>query len=159
MLWSLVLNVATAGKLAEGYRGIPFGPENVLQNPPSEVCAYLPHPGVKWDCNQTIAGVNVTTTYSVEEGIFFMVGINVSTYTDSSNVMDVLLAAWGPGMKLKPYQTGVLPEWVWKDGDVMAKFTYNQVSGTGLIVIFDKVKLAEVDAKKAAKAASSAGDL
>lgn len=159
MLWPLVLNVALAGKLAEGYRGIPFGPQAVLDNPPSEACAYLPHPGVKWDCNQTIGGVNVTTSYSVEEGIFYGVGINVSTYSDSSTVMDVLKAAYGPGMKLKQYQTGVLPEWMWKDGDVIATFSYNQITSTALIVIFNRAKLAEVDEKKASKAASSAGDL
>lgn len=159
MWWSLILNVAMAGKLAEGYRSIPYGHEPVLETPPSEGCSYLPEPATKWSCSQTIGDASVITSYAVDQGIYYGVVIHTATYRDSMLLMGVLQAAYGPGSKLKDFQTGELADRIWRDGPVFASFTFNEYSNTGALVIIHRTLMEEMKLKKAAQASKSTGDL
>lgn len=158
-MWWWLLNVALAGKLSEGYRGISFGSDTVLAVAPSDDCTQLPAQGVPWECRQKIGEASVVAAYLSEEGIFHAVHITAPSLSDSQALMNVLKAAYGPGIKMKSYQTGILPDWMWHDRDVVASFKFNQFSGFGTLTIFSKEKLSEVETAKAAKAAASINDL
>jgi hypothetical protein len=158
-MWWLMLNLALAGKLSEGYKGIPFGPEIVLINPPSENCISAPSPGITWGCRQKIGEASALVTYVAEEGIFYGVYMSVASLSDAQVLMNVLKAAYGPGTKMNSYQLETLPDWMWQDNNVIAVFKFNQFTVTGTLAIYNKEWLAEVDARKAAKAALSIDDL
>lgn len=59
---------ATAGPLADGFRGLAFGPASALAVAPLESCVADPRPGVRWACDAEINGAPVLVCYHVDRG-------------------------------------------------------------------------------------------
>ena len=59
----LAFPTAQAGKLAEGFRGLPFGDPAPLAAAPLEGCQKAPEPTVAWSCPSTIGAVPVSIAY------------------------------------------------------------------------------------------------
>jgi hypothetical protein len=161
LLVSLVLPAtADAGKLAEGFRGVPFGPADpVLTAAPMEGCARDTEIGVRWDCPTTIGGVAVHVAYIAQEGLFPSLVVYGSGYTDAATLFPVLKASYGEGSKLHDWDDSLLADWHWRDGDVVGMWDYNQFSDRFRFTMFDTAVMERVKQIQAEKAKSSTGDL
>ena len=161
----LLVAAAYAGKLADGFRGLPFGPSDVLESPPQpqgcvmgEARTVLER-GVRWSCAVEINGVAVQAAYIIEAGWFY--GVQITPPDDFSAahaVREALTAAYGTCVK-DQYATGPLPDCRWNDADTTATWSYNQFNDQSAISIFNKSVFAKVDAARKAKAASAASGL
>lgn len=150
---------AHAGKLAEGFRGLSFGPADVLSEAPMDGCLANTEVGVRWSCPTTIGGVPVTANYMVQTDVFVSVLINVEGYANATKYRAVLEAAYGPGRPQKPYAKGGMDDWAWQDGSVYATFSYNRFTDRVTSIIFDMTKADEAKARAAKAAAEATGDL
>lgn len=160
----VLFSSAHAGKLAEGFRGLKFGPASVLDKPPQpQGCvrgdAGSPQgKGTAWDCVVEINGVAVEAGYIVESGWFYGVQITVpDNFLAARAVREALGAAYGTCVT-KEYASGVLPDCTWTEGTSKAVWSYNQFSDASSVSIFDFATFANVEAaRKAAAAAAAAG--
>ena len=161
MLTALLLAAVTtadAGDLQAGWRGVPFGPVEVLDVKPGDDCEDSPEDGIRWRCRRVV-GVAVTVeTYFVDGPDFTSVAIGATGYGDCSALLDALNAAWG-GYKPKEYSTGPLADGFWGIGRrVSAMWQWNRFSGECFALALDneaQKRSKERDRVKAAKAAES----
>lgn len=65
----LATPAAHAGKLADGYRGIPFGGAEAVKEKPLPSCIRGEDP-VRWTCDTTLGGMPVNVGFMVESGIY-----------------------------------------------------------------------------------------
>ena len=150
----LALPTAEAGKLAEGFRGRPFGDAAWLATAPMEGCQKAPEPTVAWLCPTTIGKVPVSIAYMVDEGVYLGVYVQAKGFQAKQDLLATLKGAWGPGMDGGPGLEGL-----WKDGDVFASFKYNRYSDDMALTIASEKANAEVKRRKAERVKSAAGDL
>lgn len=150
---------AHAGKLADGFRGLPFGDVSMLSVAPLPGCQPDPEPNVRWLCDTEVGGVPVTVTYIVQEGIFYGVGIFVTGTTNARALRLVFTQAYGTGRKIHDYDTSDLADWLWTDSTVVAGWQFNQFTEEGLLVMYDKPLSEEVKRLEAKRAAGSVNDL
>ena len=150
----LALPTAEAGKLAEGFRGRPFGDAAWLATAPMEGCQKAPEPTVAWLCPTTIGTVPVCAAYLVDEGVFMGVFIQAKGWAEKVELLATLKAAWGPGKDAAPRLEGF-----WIDGDVLAGMDYNRYSDGIQVTISSKAAEDLVKRRKAARVAGAAGDL
>jgi hypothetical protein len=153
----LSLSVAHAGKLADGWRGRPYGPADALSVAPGDACVSSPEAGVRWRCTETIATEQVSVAYMAEEGIYSSVLITCKGFSSCQTVLDTLLAAWGRPFSVEEY--GTLPDRFWKDGPVIGAWSYNQFSTEGTAMASHLEYFQAIKAKQAAKARTAADDL
>lgn len=171
MITMLLLTMsAEAGKLTEGFRGIPWGDPAVLEKPPIEGCIKPEDfAGALWACPVTIAEVPMQAHFMVGHGIFWGVALfnPALSYSDATTLKDALVAAWGPGQPSNKHLTDKVEHpWVWTDGNVgagegaMATWSRNQFSGKTSMLIADTALAVKVRAlDEAATAEKSKGDL
>lgn len=152
MLWWLLL----AGKLADGFRGVPYGPAEVLTISPGEGCQENPSQGTRWTCPVKLGDASVTAHYLAEEGLFYSVFLES---TDGHALHDVLSAAYGTCRPLHDYDTAALADCAWSDGNAVAIWEYNQFSGKAQVLLFDRVLQAQVKAAAGRRAAEAAKGL
>lgn len=155
-----LLAFAHAGKLADGWRGHPYGSAAWMEQAPSEGCMPNPEEGVKWRCLEKVGGVEVDVSYLVDlelGGVYTGIFLRCSGYTVCTTVLDTLGAAWGKPFSLEEY--GQLPKRLWSDKSVIASWDYNQYSDTGTATVFDKVIYERIKAEKAKKAKAAAEEL
>jgi hypothetical protein len=157
ILLTLCFSTAHAGKLADGWRGRPFGPADEPIAAPGDACVSSPEAGVRWRCSETIGTETVTVAYMAQEGIYSSVLITCNGFSSCSSVLDTLTAAWGKPFSVKEY--GTLPDRYWSDGLVIGAWSYNQFSHKGTALASHTEWFAAIKAKEAAKARSAADDL
>lgn len=159
MTLTLLFAVATAhaGKLADGWRGRPFGPASLLAEPPVPGRVSAPEPGVRWRCQEMVGAAPVTVAYMVDEDIFSSVMVACAGFADCQTLVDAVGAAWGKPFSIESYDS--LPERFWQDGPVVGVWRYNQFSGSGVAMASDQTLYAEVKRRKAVRARSAADDL
>ena len=164
MLWLMSMS-AQAGKLAEGFRGLPFGPAAILENPPQPSgCTQgdaisAQSSGMKWVCVVEINGVAVEVNYAVEEGYFYGVQITPpANFPAARDVFAALTAAYGP-CEQSEAASGPLPDCRWVDGSSVATWTYNRFTDKSAVSIFSRAVFSEVDAARKAKANAAAQGL
>lgn len=155
----LSLPFAHAGKLAEGFRGVPFGDASPLLTPPLPDCTKSPEDGVLWRCATKLGEFPVTVSYMVELNTFTGVFLLGSGYTNCAGLYDTLKAGWGTGTPQREYDTSALPDWKWRDGSAFGTFEYNRFSYTCTALAAHMGYYAEVKEKKEKEAAKGAGDL
>lgn len=159
LLLSLISLPAFAGKLADGWRGHPYGPQAWLQaDPGTGICMADPEPGVRWRCTETMNAFPVSVNYIVTEGIYTGIYAQCEGYSACSAFYDVLVAAWGPITK-KAYSAATLSDGTWRDGRVMAGWDYNEYSAKGSLMTFDLDIEAQRKARAADRAAEAAGGI
>lgn len=161
LLLALALSMpADAGKLAEGFRDIPYGPAAALDNPPDPACTSSTEEDVLWKCPAEIGGVPVTVGYMVAHGLFYGVGIAFQHGSaEAVAFRAVLEAAYGPGAPQNRYATGSMDDWSWRDEQVVGSFDYNQFNHSVVFVAFDLTLYQQVQAAQKVEAAKAVGDL
>jgi hypothetical protein len=157
MILLLLVSIANAGKLQDGWRGHPYGDSAWLDKAPFEGCKPHAEDGVRWLCDEIVGGQPVAVAYMVAEGFYTGIVLRCNGYVLCKTVLETLGAAWGRPFSIEEY--GSLPERFWRDGTAMGSWDYNQFSEIGTATTFDSVIHERVDAIKAAKAKSAAGDL
>ena len=150
---------AHAGKLAEGFRGLPFGDQAALDEEPMPGCTAYPETGFRWVCNTTIGEVPVVVSYAVLEGLFIGVTIRAEGYTHASTLLATLKQAYGPGSRRHDWDTDALADRNWQDGTVAATWEYNEFSKTATVSIFDLAAYAEAEKREKKRAADGVDDL
>ena len=153
----LLSALAVAGKLADGWRGRPFGPAETIADPPGASCVANPAAGVRWRCDERVGDAPVRVSYQVDEGTFLSVLITCEGYTACSTVLDTLSAAWGPPHT--KHENEVLSLRFWSDGASVGGWQYDQLSKSGVAVAHDTEVTAKVKAAKAARARAAAEEL
>lgn len=153
----LLIPLAVAGKLEDGWRGRPFGFADEPIAAPGDACISNPEPGVRWRCSETIGTETVTVAYMVQEGIYSSVLIECHGFSSCASVLDTVTAAWGKPFSVKEY--GTLPDRYWSDGLVVGAWSYNQFSDSGTALMSHTEWFAAIKAKQAAKARAAADDL
>ena len=117
---------AEAGKLAEGFRGIPYGPFELEAFEArieafGDIC-------MGRSCDTNVGEVPVTVTYVAEHRIFY--GFALSTKGNNCYaLLRVLEAAYGPAEDI--YLDGA-PYKRWIDGDGIGGFSHNKYKETCL---------------------------
>ena len=162
MINILILTLAAhAGKLAEGFRGVPFGDEATIETAPLGTCIAGDEAGVKWVCPTEVGGVAVLAAYMVGEELFYGVVLTPieQSFTAAAGLRDVCTAAYGAGRKKNEYDSSSLPDWRWVDGSVYAVFSYNQYSNVSSVLIFDTKVMGEKDKRTKTRALESVNDL
>jgi len=160
ILLLLIATQAHAGKLADGFRGLPFGPDTVLTESPIDGCVPDAEAGVRWQCATEIGGVPVTVNYFHEYDLFYSLSIVAKGgYQDAIKLRAVFGQAYGRGSASKSYGKGGLDAWSWRDGSVMAGWEWNKYSGEARFTVFDLTLYREKGRREDAAAAESMGDL
>ncbi len=161
MLTALLLATVTtadAGDLQSGWRGVPFGPVEVLDAKPGDDCDDDPEDGVRWRCRRTVGTAATVETYLVDGHDYKAVAVGAKGYADCSSLLGALNAAWGE-YQPKPHTTGPLADGFWGIGRrVSAVWSWNRFSGECYALALDnelQKQSAERARVKAAKAAES----
>lgn len=154
LLGLLAPTIAAAGKLAEGFRGVPFGPAAILDEPPLPACAADPEPGVRWQCSTTIANVPVQVNYMVDEGLYHAILMQSKGAQNLAQLEAALIAAWGKGQ-----DGGYRMDRFWQDGTTMASISHNSYSYAITVLLQDRAVTTQVEASKALRAAQAVDDL
>lgn len=149
--------VILAGKLASdnGFKGVQFGSDKVLAEPPLENCQASPEEGVRWLCQSTIAGHPIQVYYFSDYGYFSSVMLKAQDYTACTTIKAVLDEAWGVPIQPNQY----IEEYIWRDRLVMASWKYNKISNDCRILIFNKQVHDEQEAAKKNAASRAVDDL
>jgi hypothetical protein len=160
----LLLSTATAGKLSDGWHGLPYGPASVLETAPTSVCTRTPEATVAWICDETIGGAPVKVHYMADEGWFTGVMIKAESYASCSVLFDVLTAAWKvPFTPKSEYDKGLLPDGFWNlmayKRETAAAWHYNTYSDTCSASTMNTGLSALIEAAKAKRAAAAAESL
>lgn len=159
LLLPFLLSPASAGKLAEGFRGVPFGDATPLAAPPLPGCVKNPEAGVLWRCASQLGEFPVTVYYMVGLNTFMGISIHGSGYSVCEGIRDTLKAGWGVGAPADKYDTGPLPEWRWHDDFVLGSFDYNRFSSTCTAMTMHMGYYREMKEKKEKEAVKGTGDL
>jgi hypothetical protein len=109
----LLITLALAGKLEDGWRGIPYGPAEVLATAPTADCVKGTAPAVKWLCRETVADVPVVVAYMAEEGIYESVVIEANGYAACQTLFTTLQAAWAVPFTPEEHASDILPNGFW----------------------------------------------
>jgi len=159
----LLITLALAGKLEDGWRGIPYGPAEVLATAPTAKCTKGIANGVRWECRETVSDVPVTVYYMADEGLYTGVMINAKGYSACTVLFDTLTVAWSVPFTEKQYASGVLPDGFWNlsgyNGTTVAAWSYNQFSDECHASTSNTRLTDVIAAKKKAKAQDAAGEL
>lgn len=147
-------SVAQAGKLADGFRGLQFGPSTVLDQQPLPECAAQPEPGVRWQCHTTIATVPVRVSYMQDEQLFHSVLIQADGAQNLAQLQAALTAAWGAGQ-----DGGHRFDRLWVDGSRVASLSHNSYSYSIIVLVQDRAVVRQVEQSKARRAADAVNDL
>lgn len=155
-----VPSVSHAGKLADGFRGHPYGDPSWLDDEaPGDSCVKEPEESVPWKCSDKIGETPVDISYVVMEGLYVGVLITTDGFTNATNLLATLKAAYGNGIKVNDWDDSSLADLMWKDREVYASFKYNQFSGRTEVYISAMSVYNEAEALRKARAAQGAGDL
>ena len=146
---------ASAWKLADGFRGVPFGTPPA--GPPEETCTPASE---GWDCAVEIAGVPLQATYAIEGGIYYGLVLTAKAVgpAKANLLKDTLTAAWGRGEQEENMYMPIPPV-DWEDGTVLGNLKYNQYTRDVTITIVSRTHYDAMNAARRDKAAKSAGDL
>jgi len=156
----LILSLtAHAGKLAEGVKGIVYGPQPAPAQLEGATCAVQHVPGIPWVCQSTVGAVPVLVSPGYEHGRVYAVLVSATGDTECRTLMDTLTAAYGSSRPISEYADGPLDDRGWFDGDVIATWSYNRFSKRCDFVAIDMPTKAAVDAAAAQVAAGAVGDL
>lgn len=150
---------AHAGKLADGFRGIPYGDVAALSVAPSENCSHRPEPLVEWYCQDKIGQAEVQIAYVVDRGLFFGVHITAKGWRNADALLEVAKAAWGDGRPEHDWDDSWRADRLWSDGNVGAKFEYNQFSEASTMITVHMALKREIDGMAKAEAAKAVNDL
>ncbi len=151
---SLILP-AQAGKMAEGFRGVPFGDASVVATEPLDDCLAGDVEGVLWLCTSTIGSSPVAVAYMGGDKLFTGVYITAQGYEHRAPLLAAMQGAWGAGV-----EGGPRIDRLWRDGTVVGSFKHNRYSGETAVAIYDTVVSKEQKARAAARARKAvAGDL
>ena len=161
LLVALTLS-AYAGKLADGFRGVPFGPDSILASAPMpEGCTEVVgsgEKGIRWECATTINDASVNVYYFVEAGWFYSVRIDpAKQFTQASLVREAMLSAWGPCMA--KYPSDPMMECTWIDGKSKALWEYNRFNQESSVTMMDVATFDRVKAARLQRAKASSSDL
>ena len=146
---------AQAGKLADGFRGHPFGDASFLEEPPDDNCMANPETGVRWSCQTTIGDVPVSVAYMVMETLYVGVVITTEGYTNASNLLTTLQQAYGPGRKTHDWDTDSMGDRLWADNNVFGSWEWNKYSAKAQMTIM--ARDVYLNAQELQKARTSAG--
>lgn len=164
MFHLILITSALAGKLEDGWRGIPYGDASVLTTAPTASCRAAPEPGTLWVCDELVGGVPITVAYIGSDGLYVSVMIRAKGYPDCRVLFDTLTAAWSvPFSKRSDYDHGVLPDGFWNlhryTTATAAAWTYNQFSGECLAATLTERLTKQLDEVKARRASDAAAEL
>lgn len=163
MIILLAITLAVAGKLEDGWRGIPYGPASVLDTAPTDSCRKADDHSVLWACQEQVADVPVTVYYMGSEGWYHGVTLRAVGFSECATLFTTLTAAWDAPWTEKEYASGPLPDGWWNlmasNKRTSAAWTYNRYSDTCSAFTMNRGISAKIDAKKAERAASAAESL
>jgi hypothetical protein len=155
----LLSSPSLAGKLADGFRGIPYGPASVLDTAPGESCTAGTQEGARWVCQVQVGEVAVEVAYMVKENLFYGVHTTATGYMSCSAYFDVLSAAYGPGTPANTYDKSALADHKWSDGEVIGSWEYNKYSDKGVFLAFHRAVVAQIDRIETERAKAAASGL
>ena len=150
---------ADAGKLAEGVKGIAYGPQPAPAQLDGATCAVQHVLGIPWVCQSTVGAVPVLVSPGYEHGRVYAVLVSATGDTECRTLMDTLTAAYGSSRPISEYADGPLDDRGWFDGDVIATWSYNRFSKRCDFVAIHMPTKAAMDAEAAQVAAGAVGDL
>lgn len=163
---------AIAGKLGAGWRGHPYGDAAWLATAPGAHCKRNPEKGVAWTCWETIGSMSYDVSYMVEERLYTGVLLSCTTFSGCEQLLAVVQEAWG-SCRPDEYASGALPDCSFGAepgtdapptlingvsipaapvGRVYGSWDYNKFSDQGYALAMSLDLMAEVKARKAAKA-------
>lgn len=155
MWWLLLMG----GKLADGFRGVPYGPAGVLDTPPAEGCKSNPGPGSRWECPIKLGDASVSAYYMADQGLFYGMVLETVGYANASALHEVLVVAYGPCTKKHDFDTDLLADCTWNDGSVSAAWEYNPYSYKVQVLLFDRTLYETIRAVGTQRAAEAAKGL
>lgn len=149
-------SIASAGKLAEGIFGIPWG-EKTEFAAPFEGCVANTSSITPWECDREVNGVKFQVAFVWEMNMFYGAAIRSKDgYESCSRLQDMLEAAWGNSFPTSRYLTGKMDDRAWNDGRVSATWKYNTVTHHCDVFVFHLDMLGTIKAAKKKKAAEAA---
>ena len=160
----LLFAAALAGKLDDGWRGIPYGPASRLDAQPQPDCTFQPEPTVRWTCREQVGGASIVAHYMVDEGLYNGVMLDCRGFAACDELFRVVSAAWSVPFTKKAYASGVLPDGFWQlsaasTGGVVAAWSYNRFTDAATLTVIHMGLLHQIEAIQAARAAKAAEGL
>jgi hypothetical protein len=155
-LLSLVLTTSSpahAGKLASGFRSIPFGDPAPLKTAPSDQCIHRPEDTVEWRCADNIGPTPVSINYMVDEEVYYGVYITAKGIQAKEDLMAALKAAWGPSMQTANF------EGLWIDRGIYGSLRYNKYSGDVEVIVNSEAATKGMQRRKEERGKSAVNDL
>lgn len=161
----LLLALAHAEGLQDGWRNIAYGPAIVVVTAPQEDCVPYTAPAVRWTCRERVWGVPVLVDYVVQEDIYTGIVMHVEGYGNCTKVREVLDAAWRvPFVREGGPDVGKLSAGTWNLGnyktEITASWRYDVFNRRCTVATASAEIAQQVQERRAAKAsAASEGGL
>lgn len=146
MLSTLLLLISTtfAGKLADdnGFRGIRFGSDQVLQNPPMKACIQIDPPFKSWACSTTIIDIPVYVEFWEMTGFFHTVNIETVGYNQCKELYQIFQASYGSPFIIENEENKSIYKWI--DNNNRMNFIYNNNTKICSVNIFNSEVLQKI---------------
>mgnify|MGYP003676670463 CR=1 FL=1 len=156
---ALTLSISDAGKLEEGFRGVPWG-ASLVESPESMICEeVVDDADALWSCAASIGDTPVEVIWMGYPAVgVYGVGITAAGYTACTALLATARGAYGPGSPRT--DTSVKTDRLWSDGGVVGSWSFNQYSAEcSLTLLSLPLYKAAQTATDAASAAKGAGDM
>lgn len=152
-----------AGRLATGFKGIPFGDAGALRSAPLPGCTRGADGETAWTCKHRIGSTAVMAVFYASHSIYWGFGLATDGWDECSDVLRALQSAYGPGSpdSRLPEQyesSSVSVDRVWQEGAVSAYWSYNQFTDECAFVAKDSEWKWKMNAAKERDAAKAAAD-
>lgn len=150
---------AAAGKLADGFRNIPWGEYPDGFKAPLENCIPDPEPSVPWACPSTVGDIPVKVSFFVQYNIYHSVFIKAEGASDCLKFIEVARQAYGKSKYMNQYLTGVMDDQYWMDGPVYGTWDFNKVNNSCTLIIMHRPYGDKADGIRKTEALKATKDL
>jgi len=158
LLLLLAIHTAQAGKLEEGFKGLPWG-ITVPFPAPSENCVNKPEAAVEWTCQQTIGEIPVTSSYMYKYELLSAVIVRSKGFVGCSTLMDILTAAYGESRPVRDFMKGKMDDRYWSSSKVWASWKWNKYSDECTLFMMHNQSQDEIKKRDKAEAEKAKNDL
>jgi len=149
---------AQAGKLEDGFKGLPWG-ITVPFPAPSENCVNKQATGVEWTCQQTIGEVPVTSMYLYKYELLSGVIVTSKGYLNCSKLMDILTAAYGESRPVRDFMKGKMDDRYWSKSKVFASWKWNKYADECVLYMMHNPSQDQITKREKVEAEKAKNDL
>lgn len=150
---------AFAGKLADGFRNIPWGEYPDGFKAPLENCVADPEPSVPWSCPSLVGNIPVKVSFLVQYNIYHSVFVEARGTSNCLKFNETARQAYGAPEYMSQYLTGAMDDQYWSEGPVIGTWKFNKITEKCTLIIMHRTHGAKADGFRKNEAVKATKDL